>query len=57
MKLKYSGMQIFKFKKTKLRVLEVSQENQVETFDYLNDLKIDLGKDANSGLNTYDDFL
>lgn len=47
----------FKFKKTKLRVLEVSQENQVETFDYLNDLKIDLGKDANSGLNTYDDFL
>lgn len=33
----------FKFKKTKLRILEVSQENQVETFDYLNDLKIDLG--------------
>lgn len=49
----------FKFKKTKLRVLEVSQENQVETFDYLNDLKLDLGKDTatNDGLNTYDDFL
>ena len=47
----------FKFKKTKLRVLEVSQENQVETFDYLNDLKIDLGKETTTGLNAYDDFL
>lgn len=37
----------------------MSQENQVETFDYLNDLKLDLGKDTatNDGLNTYDDFL
>lgn len=34
----------FKFKKTKLKILEVSQENQVETFDYLTDLKVDLGE-------------
>lgn len=47
----------FKFKKTKLRVLEVSQENQIETFDYLSDLKIDLGKETSTGLNEYNDFL
>ncbi len=39
----------FKFKKTKLRIVEVSQENQVETFDYLSDLKLDLGSNQNGG--------
>ena len=31
----------FKFKKTKLKIIEVEQENQVEQFDYLNDLTFD----------------
>ena len=35
----------FKFKKTKLRILEVPKMNQVENFDFLDDdLKVDVGE-------------
>lgn len=33
----------YKFRKTRLRILEVDSCNQVENFDYLDDIKIDLG--------------
>jgi len=45
----------FKFKKTKLKILEVSQENQIETFDYLSDMKIDLGSSLNNNEDLYAD--
>ena len=32
----------YKFRKTRLRILEVDSCNQVENFDYLDDVKIDL---------------